>query len=71
MKKRLFDVSKTPLVFRCKEDEIFFHDQKGDRKFKIGSLDVTDSRKINSNKERRDRDKRKLEKPNEKHTKKL
>ena len=54
---KLFDISASPPVFRCDEDRIFFEDQKNERKFLIGLLDEEDSRKINENIARRERDK--------------
>ena len=58
-KGTLFDISAKPLVFRCKEDGIFFENQKNERTFYIGSLDKEDSRKINENNDRKERNKRK------------
>ena len=55
---KLFDISASPIVFRCEEDRIFFEDQMSERKFLIGSLDEDDSRRINENIARRQRDKR-------------
>ena len=55
---RLFDISATPLVFRCEEDRLFFEDQKKERKFYIGPLDKDDTHRINDNNERKRRDKR-------------
>ena len=60
-KDKLFDISTSPIVFRCEEDRIFFEDQKNDRKFLIGSLDEEDTRKINENIARRQRDRRTCE----------
>ena len=59
MKTTLFDISPTKVVFRCEEDKRFFMDQKTDRNFTIGSIDMLDSIKINANLERRARDNKK------------
>ena len=61
MKERLFDISAKKLTFRCKEDEIFFDDQKKQRKFTIGCIDSKDNLRIKRTLERKERDKRKFE----------
>ena len=61
MKTSLFDISPTKVAFRCEEDRRFFMDQKTDRKFTIGSIDILDNMKINANLERRARDSKKSE----------
>ena len=67
-KNKLFDISASPIVFRCEEDRIFFEDQKNDRKFLIGSLDEEDTRKINENIARRQRDRRTREENSEEYS---
>ena len=67
-KDKLFDISASPIVFRCEEDRIFFEDQKNDRKFLIGSLDEEDTRKINENIARRQRDRRPREETSEEYS---
>ena len=61
MSEKLFDISAKKLTFRCKEDEIFFEDQKKDRKFTIGCIDVKDNIRIKHNQERKERDIKKVD----------
>ena len=65
MKNTLFDISPRDVRFRHHDDKIFFEDQKDQRKFTIGSIDVTDNRKIEMSEERKQRDKRKSKKPDD------
>ena len=60
MSEKLFDISAKKLTFRCKEDEIFFEDQKKDRKFAIGCIDVKDNIRIKRTQEGKERDIKKL-----------
>ena len=59
MKDKLFDISAKKLIFRCREDEVFFRDQMTHRKFTIGSIDKKDNKRINHNIERKARDMKK------------
>ena len=61
MKDKLFDISAEKLTFRCREDEVFFEDQRTSRKFTIGCIDHKDNIKINHNIERKARDTKKSE----------
>ena len=62
MKKTLFDISCSKMKFRCKEDEVFFEDQKDKRLFFLGYLDRKDNARINMNQRRKERDRRKAKK---------